>query len=80
MRKAIAWALKEIGKRNRPLRKLVTDTVKELDQMEAKAAHWIASDVLKDLSAPAKPAAADRPASPPKAKGGERKPATSKKR
>ena len=60
VRKAVAWALKEIGRRNRSLRRLVTDTVKELDQMEAKSAHWIASDVLKDLTA--KPAAADKPA------------------
>ena len=80
VRKAIAWALKEIGKRNRSLRKLVTDTVKDLDQMEAKSAHWIASDVLKDLTAQAKPAAADTPSASQKPKSAARKPTASKKR
>jgi 3-methyladenine DNA glycosylase AlkD len=68
VRKAVASALKEMGRRNRSLRKLVAETVKDLDQMEAKSAHWIAMDVLKDLSAPAKSSASRKPAASKKPK------------
>ena len=66
VRKSMGWALKEIGKRNKSLRKIALEAAKELDRMEAKAARWIAADVLKELNAPApkaaKPAAKARPA------------------
>jgi 3-methyladenine DNA glycosylase AlkD len=51
VRKSIAWALKEIGKRNKSLKKIALDTAKELDKLEAKSAHWIATDAIKELSA-----------------------------
>jgi len=54
VRKAIASALKEIGKRNKTLKKIALDLAKELDQLEAKSAHWIAADAIKELTAPAK--------------------------
>ena len=51
VRKSIAWALKEVGKRNKSLKKIALDTAKELDKLEAKSAHWIATDAIKELSA-----------------------------
>jgi 3-methyladenine DNA glycosylase AlkD len=68
VRKSMGWALKEIGKRNKALRKVALETAKELDRMEAKAARWIAADVLKELSAPAPKAAAPRSKAKPAAK------------
>ena len=64
VRKSVAWALREIGKRNKTLRKLVLDAVKELEATDSKAAQLISADVLKELNSPAKPAkkAASRPA------------------
>jgi 3-methyladenine DNA glycosylase AlkD len=61
VRKSIAWALKEIGKRNKSLKKIALDTAKELDALEAKAAHWIAADAIKELTAPPKAAKAAAP-------------------
>jgi 3-methyladenine DNA glycosylase AlkD len=63
VRKAMGWALKEIGKRNRSLRKVAIDTARELDRMDAKGARWIAADALKELTAPA-PKAAPAPKKP----------------
>lgn len=54
VRKAIASALKEIGKRNKTLKKTALETAKELDRLEAKSAHWIAADAIKELTAPPK--------------------------
>lgn len=61
VRKAIAAALKEIGKRNRSLKKVALETAKELDRMEAKSAHWIAADTIKELTAPPPPKKAAAP-------------------
>jgi len=65
VRKSIAWALKEIGKRNKSLKKIALDTAKELDKLEAKSAHWIATDAIKELTAPPK---ASKSAAPKAAK------------
>ena len=54
VRKAIASALKEIGRRNKSLKKIALDLAKELDQLEAKSAHWIAADAIKELTTPPK--------------------------
>src|SRR5262245_40599519 len=65
VRKSIAWALKEVGKRNKSLKKLALETAKELDKLEAKSAHWIATDAIKELSAAPK---ASKSAAPKAAK------------
>jgi len=54
VRKSIASALKEIGKRNKLLRKTSLDTARELDKLETKSARWIAADTIKELTAPPK--------------------------
>jgi 3-methyladenine DNA glycosylase AlkD len=50
VRKAVNWALRQIGKRNMALNKLAIETAKEIQQMENKTANWIASDALRELT------------------------------
>jgi 3-methyladenine DNA glycosylase AlkD len=71
VKKALSWALRQIGKRNAPLRKAALETAERLAARESKAAQWLAADVLKELKAadgPAKPAAAPRAAARPAAR------------
>ncbi len=65
VRKSIAWALKEVGRRNKSLKKLALETARELDKLEAKSAHWIAAEAIKELTAPPK---ASKSAAPKAAK------------
>ncbi len=49
VKKAVNWALRQIGKRNLELHKLAIDTAKEVQGQESKSAKWIASDALREL-------------------------------
>jgi 3-methyladenine DNA glycosylase AlkD len=49
VKKAVNWALRQIGKRNRNLHKLAIETAKRIARQESKAAKWIAKDALKEL-------------------------------
>jgi 3-methyladenine DNA glycosylase AlkD len=49
VKKAVNWALRQIGKRNRNLNKIAIKTAKEIQRMESKSARWIASDALREL-------------------------------
>lgn len=49
VRKAVNWALRQIGKRNTALNKAAIKTAKEIRKMDSKAARWIASDALREL-------------------------------
>lgn len=49
VRKAVNWALRQIGKRNINLNKEAIKTAKEIGEMDSKAARWIASDALREL-------------------------------
>jgi len=49
VKKAVSWALRNIGKKNKNLNKAVTKFSKELGQAESKSAKWIARDTLKDI-------------------------------
>jgi len=50
VRKAVNWALRQIGKRNARLRQKAIDTARELQQTDSKSARWIASDALRELT------------------------------
>lgn len=50
VKKAVNWALRQIGKRNVNLNQEAIRTAKEIQKMDAKAAKWIASDALRELS------------------------------
>jgi 3-methyladenine DNA glycosylase AlkD len=53
VRKAVNWALRQIGKRNRKLNKAAIKTAKEISKIDSKAAKWIAKDALRELSSEA---------------------------
>ncbi|MBL4708827.1 MAG: DNA alkylation repair protein [Flavobacteriales bacterium] len=49
VKKAVNWALRSIGKRNRDLNVAAIQLSKEIAQKENKTAQWIAKDALKEL-------------------------------
>ena len=49
VKKAVSWALRHIGKRNLELNKAAIQTAMEIQQIDSKAARWIASDVIREL-------------------------------
>ncbi|KPJ82804.1 MAG: DNA alkylation repair protein, partial [Spirochaetes bacterium DG_61] len=49
VKKAVNWALRNIGKRNTNLNKAAIETAKEIQQIDSKAARWIASDAIREL-------------------------------
>ena len=53
VKKAVNWALRNIGKRNPGLNKAAIETAKEIRQIDSKAARWIASNALKELESEA---------------------------
>ncbi len=50
VKKAINWALRNIGKRNLNLNKKAIKTAKEIQKMDSKSAKWIASDAIRELT------------------------------
>jgi 3-methyladenine DNA glycosylase AlkD len=50
VRKALNWALRQIGKRNKNLNKAAVKTAKEIMENDSKSAKWIASDALRELT------------------------------
>jgi len=49
VKKAINWALRQIGKRNLTLNKAAIQTAKEIKEIDSPSARWIASDALREL-------------------------------
>jgi 3-methyladenine DNA glycosylase AlkD len=49
VRKAVNWALRNIGKRNPNLNKAAIKTAKEILRIDSNAARWIAMDAIKEL-------------------------------
>ena len=49
VKKAVNWALRQIGKRNRSLNKKAIRVAEEIRQFESKAARWVARDALREL-------------------------------
>jgi len=50
VRKAVNWALRQIGKRNADLNKVAIETAKRIQRQDSKAAKWVANDALKELT------------------------------
>ena len=53
VKKAVNWALRNIGKRNLKLNKAAINTAKEIKRLDSKAARWVASDTLRELESDA---------------------------
>jgi len=49
VKKAVNWALRQIGKRNLNLNKKAIETAKEIQKIDSKSAKWIASGALREL-------------------------------
>ncbi len=49
VKKAINWALRQIGKRNRDLQLKAIETANEIFKQDSRSAQWIAKDALKEL-------------------------------
>ncbi len=50
VKKAVNWALRQIGKRNLNLNRKAVKTAKEIEKTGSKAARWIAKDALRELT------------------------------
>jgi len=51
VKKSVNWALRQIGKRNQHLKNAAVATAKKIQNRQSKAAHWIAADALRELTA-----------------------------
>jgi 3-methyladenine DNA glycosylase AlkD len=51
VKKAVNWALRQIGKRNSHLRTLALECAYEIQDMDSRTARWVAKDALKELQA-----------------------------
>ncbi len=49
VRKAVNWALRQIGKRNQRLNRLAIESAKRIRSQNTSSARWIASDALREL-------------------------------
>ena len=49
VKKAVNWALRNIGKRNLNLNKAAINTAKEIQRLDSKVARWVASDAIREL-------------------------------
>lgn len=53
VKKAVNWALRQIGKRNINLNSRAIETARQIQQMDVKGARWIASDAIRELTSQA---------------------------
>ena len=53
VKKAVNWALRQIGKRNAYLNKLAVKTAGEIQKMHSRSARWIAADAIRELASEA---------------------------
>lgn len=50
VKKAVNWALRQIGKRNLNLNKIAVRVAEEIQQIDSKSARWIAADAIRELT------------------------------
>jgi len=51
VKKAVNWALRQIGKRNPKLRHAAIAAAKKIRRIDSRSARWIAADALRELTA-----------------------------
>jgi 3-methyladenine DNA glycosylase AlkD len=49
VKKAVDWALRNIGKRNLTLNRAAINAAKQIQRLDSKAARWIAADAIREL-------------------------------
>jgi 3-methyladenine DNA glycosylase AlkD len=74
VRKAVNWALRQIGKRSRPLNRSAIRTARRIREIDARSARWIAADALRELESPAVQERLRARAAPAPARGARRAP------
>ena len=50
VKKAVNWALRQIGKRNLSLNQFAIHAAQEIQQLDSKSARWIAADAWRELT------------------------------
>lgn len=50
VKKAVNWALRQIGKRNLALNEKAIETARGMQEIDSKSAKWIAADAIRELS------------------------------
>jgi 3-methyladenine DNA glycosylase AlkD len=53
VKKAVNWALRNVGKRNLNLNGAAINAAKEIQRLDSKAARWIAADAIRELESDA---------------------------
>ena len=53
VKKAVNWALRNIGKRNLKLNQAAINAAKEIQRLDSKTARWIAADAIRELESDA---------------------------
>ena len=53
VKKAVNWALRNIGKKNRNLNKAAIGTAREIKRLDSRAARWIATNAIRELESEA---------------------------
>ena len=53
VKKAVSWAIRNIGKRNPKLNRAAVKLAKEIQRMDSKAARWVAADAIRELQSEA---------------------------
>lgn len=49
VKKAVNWALRQIGKRNLSLNRKAIKAAEEIQKIDSRSAKWISSDALREL-------------------------------
>lgn len=52
VKKAVSWAIRQIGKRNLQLNNLAIETARRIRQQDTNSAKWMAADALRELESP----------------------------
>ena len=52
VKKAVNWALRQVGKRNKSLNKKAISVAKKIQKLDSKSAKWIANDAIRELENP----------------------------
>lgn len=50
VKKAVSWALRNVGKRNPALHQVALQVAREIGEVDSRSARWIARDVVRDLT------------------------------
>lgn len=65
VKKAVNWALRQIGKRNAVLRRAAIEVAQRLAESDNAAARWVGRDALRELSASSNTRRSSRPSGTP---------------